>query len=165
MRFYRSVLLILSGFLCLTAQAQQTAEEDDSTGIDTVTSQKITTLELPAPGQKGRVEIQADERLTKMSGFMGRPVDEELSVRLKGFRVQLFFDNDKDLVNQRKADFMAKYPKTPLYVDYLAPNFRLRAGDFRTRLQAEELQFEIREMFPDAIVVEEWIELPVLRTE
>lgn len=164
--FVAGFLLVFAAFCGFGATAQEVEKLDDSTVTSTETStEKIKTLDIPAPDKKGQVEVKADERVNSMSNLMGTPVGNENTVKLRGFRLQLMFANDKDMVSAAKADFMAKYPKIPVYPDYLAPNFRLRVGDFRTRLQVEELQNEVKEMFPDAIVVEEWIELPVLRME
>jgi hypothetical protein len=160
--FVAGFFMIWAMFYGFGAMAQEAERLDDSTATGT---QKIKTIDIPASGTKGEVDVKADGRLEAMSKFMGTPVGTEPTVKLRGFRLQLMFGNDKDIVSGARADFMAKYPKIPVYPDYLAPNFRLRVGDFKTRLQAEELQNMVREMFPDAIVVEEWIELPVLRTE
>jgi hypothetical protein len=163
--FYRLVLLLLSVQTGFLVHAQETEQPDDTTTATANGTTKIDTLQVTPTGQPGKVEVKADERLKLATEFMGTPVNNEPIVKIKGYRVQVYFSNDKDLVNQQRADFMSQNPKIPVYVDYLAPNFRLRAGNFRTRLPAEKLQFEINTTFPDAIVIEDWIELPTLRIE
>ena len=81
---------------------------------------------------------------------------------MAGYRLQIFYDQEKSSVNQKKADYLARYKEQPAYINYKAPNFRLRVGDFRTRLQAESFMNEIKVDWPDAIVVEDDIELPRL---
>jgi len=68
----------------------------------------------------------------------------------------------KSAAEQQKAYFMSLYPQHKTYVDYLAPNYRVRVGNFRTQLEAEKLKHEIIGAFPTSIVVADKIQLPVV---
>lgn len=126
-------------------------------------NQKITTLSLDFNQSKpGEVKVNKDERIQDLTKFVGTPQKGSPNVQIKGYRVQVFFDSDKDQVNQKRSDYLARHSENPAYVDYLQPNFRLRVGNFRTRLQAQRWQDEIKNDFPDAIIVEDWIDLPKL---
>ena len=48
------------------------------------------------------------------------------------------------------------------YTNYNTPNFFLKVGDFRTRLEAEKIKSEIEAEFPTSFVVREKINLPRL---
>ena len=50
----------------------------------------------------------------------------------------------------------------PAYLSYLAPNFRIRVGDLRDRMDAERLRQELRSEFPGCYVVQDQIEPPAL---
>ena len=127
--------------------------------------EKIKSLDLDFNGKKGEVKVVKDERIQGLTEFIGAPQKSDPGVKMKGFRVQLFFDSDKDLVNQKRSDYLARHNENAAYVDYLAPNFRLRVGNFRTRLQAQHWEHEMMVDFPDAIIVEDWIDLPELKKE
>jgi len=47
-------------------------------------------------------------------------------------------------------------------MDYSAPNYRVRVGNFRTELEAEALKQELIGIFPTALVVADKIQLPEL---
>lgn len=126
--------------------------------------EKIKSFDLEFNGRQGEVKVVKDERIQELSKFVGEPQRGEAGVTMKGYRVQVFFDTDKDLVNQKRADYLARHDDNPAYIDYKQPNFRLRVGNFRTRLQAQQWQDEIKMDFPDAIIIEDWINLPALRT-
>jgi hypothetical protein len=110
----------------------------------------------------GKIEVFKDKRIDALSEYCATPAPGNSTVTMKGYRVQAFFDNDGTLVKQKRAEYIAQYNEHPTYIDYQKPNFRLRIGDFRTKLQAEQCREKIKTLFPDAIIVEDDIELPKL---
>lgn len=126
---------------------------------------KVLSFDLEFKTKKGEVKVTKDERIQALTEFVATPQKNDPGVKLKGFRVQVFFDSDKDLVNQKRSDYLSQHRENAAYVDYLAPNFRLRVGNFRTRLQAQQWEHELINDFPDAIIVEDWIDLPELKKE
>jgi hypothetical protein len=84
---------------------------------------------------------------------------------IPGYRVHLYMDsgNRARLSTQREqADFQELYPDRKSYIIYDEPYFKLRAGDFRTRLDARRFLEEIREDYPAAYIVVDMINFPDL---
>lgn len=81
---------------------------------------------------------------------------------LKGYRVKIHFGADKTKAKEVKAKFIAKFPGVPAYEKYDQPNFNIRVGDFRTKLEAYKLLKEIQPEFPSAFIVVDEIEFPAL---
>ncbi|MFO7722502.1 MAG: SPOR domain-containing protein [Bacteroidales bacterium] len=82
-----------------------------------------------------------------------------------GYRIQIFFDsgsNAKNRANNERRRFLALYPQSKAYVTFDAPNFKVRVGDFRSRLEAERFLKDIQKHFEMAYVVPSKIELPSL---
>jgi hypothetical protein len=106
--------------------------------------------------QEGRLNIHQDRKITNL-------MDTLLIVTppLEGFRVQLSFGK-KEEVNQIRVTFLQKYPELGAYVSYMQPNFRLRVGNFRTRMEAEKFRNEILSIHPNCYIVKDLIELPKL---
>lgn len=77
----------------------------------------------------------------------------------RGYRVQIFL-GDRKTAEDTKRTFLQKYPDVPAYLSWLAPNFRLRVGDLRTRLEAEKLMAELKPLFPGSYIVPDAIEMP-----
>lgn len=74
---------------------------------------------------------------------------------IPGYRIQVFMDsgNQARIKTQRaRAEFESKYPHVRVYPSYVEPNFRLRVGDFRTRLDARRFMEEIAEDYPPGSV-------------
>ena len=95
------------------------------------------------------VDPRVDERVAAKS-----------SKQMPGYRVQLCFDSDKNIIDQTRAAFVQEFPKIDTYVRFEAPNFNLMVGDFRTQKEAEELVALIRGRYPLTIVHKEQINLP-----
>ena len=81
---------------------------------------------------------------------------------MPGFRVQLYFGRERVRANQLKADFLQEYADVGAYVIYHQPNFKLRVGDFKTRLEAKKFLQEVQTRFAVAFIVSDDVMLPVL---
>jgi hypothetical protein len=79
-----------------------------------------------------------------------------------GYRVQVFYGSDRKEAFNEQAKFRALYPKFRTYITYREPNYYLRVGDFRTRLEAQRLQAELKANFPTLFIFKEKINAPDL---
>jgi hypothetical protein len=79
-----------------------------------------------------------------------------------GYRVQVFYGLDRRETFSEQARFKELYPKLRTYITYKEPNYYLRVGDFRTRLEAQNLLNELRANFPTLFIFREKINAPDL---
>jgi hypothetical protein len=85
------------------------------------------------------------------------------SKAIQGYRIQIFFDsglNSSDRAKAARDQFLLLYPDIPAYVNWKAPNYRVRIGDFRTRLEAEKVLQLIIVDYPNAWVIKDEINFP-----
>ena len=115
--------------------------------------------------QTGKVEIIKDNRISALIAKQSAIVPPAVKPEIDGYRIQLFFDSDRSLINEAKGRFLSKFSKIDTYVLYNAPNYFLKVGDFRTRLEAERIKSEIEGEFPTSFVIKEKINLPRLEKE
>ena len=128
-------------------------------------SVKVEKEALDYSQNDGTVTIQEDERIKKIEAFV-RSGEESLDgVLVDGYRVLIYFDQDKTSAEQQKARFLSIYNDHKTYIDYLAPNYRVRAGNFRTQLEADKLKQDLLSTYPTAVVVKDKIQLPELPEE
>jgi hypothetical protein len=107
--------------------------------------------------QKG---VSADPRLKTL---VTKHAEINSRKKQKGYRVQIYFGADKSKAKEMKSRFLAQYSKEAhAYEIFEVPNFKIRVGDFRTRLEAYAFLKEIKSEFPTAFIVESDIEF-VLR--
>ncbi len=82
---------------------------------------------------------------------------------LDGYRVELFFEsgnNSKSKTMAVKNEFLRRYSNVEAYVTYGSPYYRLKVGDFRSKLDAENFLQRIKRRYPAAYVVSTKIRFP-----
>ena len=79
-----------------------------------------------------------------------------------GYRVQIFYGSDRREMYNEQARFKSDYPRLNTYITYKEPNYYLRAGDFRTRMEALALMNELKGTFPTLFIFREKINAPDL---
>jgi hypothetical protein len=82
---------------------------------------------------------------------------------IDGFRIQIFFDSGNNSKTRAKSiyeSFLAKYPNIGVYLTFRTPNYKVRVGDFRTKLDAQRFLNEIIADYPNAWIIDDQINLP-----
>ncbi|MEC5148347.1 SPOR domain-containing protein [Chitinophaga sp. 212800010-3] len=70
-----------------------------------------------------------------------------------GFRVQVISTNKRGDASEAKAKVMQLFPDYRTYLDYQAPYFKVRVGDFKSREEASELRDKLSDMFSGGVFV------------
>lgn len=125
---------------------------------------------LPAWAQnnmirQGKVEIVQDSRvdsLLRKHIFLNR-----YHQTLEGYRIQIFFDagnTSRANAYRVKDEFTGTSPDSTVavYVTFKEPYYRVRVGDFRTRMEAEGFMQLIRDDYPNAFPIKDQINWPKL---
>jgi hypothetical protein len=82
------------------------------------------------------------------------------SVRyISGFRVQIYVGNLRQEADAAKAYIYQLFPELSPYVSYSQPTYRVKAGDFMYRSDAEDYLNQIREQYPAAIILSDRVEI------
>ncbi|WP_199118094.1 SPOR domain-containing protein [Pedobacter sp. ASV28] len=79
-----------------------------------------------------------------------------------GFRVQIYYGADRREAFAEQARFKADYPKLNTYITYKEPNYYVRVGDYRTRLEAQKFLNELKATYPTLFIFREKINAPIL---
>ena len=120
----------------------------------------IMCFQQLAAQEKGKVLVTKDPQIDSLiarrlelnrAGLTGN------NVTLSGFRVQIFSGLDRQVAYSELAKFKARYPGISTYISYTQPNYRLRVGDFRTRLEAEKLMNELKKYYTSMFIFSEMI--------
>jgi len=70
-----------------------------------------------------------------------------------GYRIQVAFSNDRQEAYNNKAKLYKDLPDEKCYVEYEQPYYKLRIGDYMTRLEAYDKLREVITKYPGAFVV------------
>ena len=113
----------------------------------------IALAATTSTAQTGRVTVVGDMAVNEM---VSRHVELNNRVKtLPGFRVQIASfsgTNSKTSAFSLRDRFMTDYPSTQAYIVYDEPNFKVKVGDFRTRLEAYAFLQEIKEVYKGYII-------------
>ncbi len=108
----------------------------------------------------GKVEVVQDYKIREL---LNKHIDINSKAPIKGYRIKIHFGADKNKAKEIKAKFISKFPDIPAYEKYDQPNFNIRVGDFRTKLEAYKFLKEIQVDFPSSFLVQDNIEMPELK--
>lgn len=124
--------------------------------------------QTPPPADSGKIEIIQEFKLPEL---LAKHVELNSRATVKGYRVKIHFGTDKTQAYEVKKKFLELYPTVSAYVKYDQPNFNVRVGDFRTKLEAYKFFKTVQSEFPAAFLVQDEIEfnqvnaLPAATTE
>ena len=82
---------------------------------------------------------------------------------MTGYRVQIYFGGVRQKAAEVKQDFSSKHSDVLSYLTYSAPNFKVRVGDFSTRLEAQGFLKSIEGQYPTSFIVQDEVRLPSLK--
>lgn len=77
-----------------------------------------------------------------------------------GYRIQIFSGSKRTAAYNAQAKCNREFPDIRTYIVYREPNFKVRAGDFRTRIEAERMREQLKTYFPITFLVSEKINPP-----
>jgi hypothetical protein len=115
-------------------------------------------------GESNSVRILRDSRVDTL---LVRHIQfNEQNPGTEGWRIEIFFEAgnySKSLAIEAKAGFVEKYSSVSSYLLFFAPYYKVRVGDFRTKMDAEKFLHEIEMNYPDAFIVKDKINFPPLK--
>jgi len=111
-----------------------------------------------------RLDVNQDPRMEK---FLNWEIEKNKDENgMEGFRVDIFSAsglNGRGEAEQKKVEFLSKYPNYNVYVKFITPAFRVRVGDFRTKSEAWKLYKKVEKDYRAAFVVKDNINFPMLK--
>lgn len=123
----------------------------------------LVILIFSANAQNEQAELIQDKKvdlLVDKHAFLNRH-----QFSLTGWRIQIFFDsgaNSKKKASDALRAFNERYPETQAYLSFKEPYYRVRVGDFRTRLEAEGFLRRIQQEYPNAFPTNDFINPPFI---
>lgn len=82
-----------------------------------------------------------------------------LTDKIPGYRIQISSSNDKSEIQALRSDLNSKFSEFKNYLEYDQPYYRLKIGDFKTRLEARGYLEKIILHFPSAFLVSDDIKI------
>lgn len=118
------------------------------------------SAEIVKPGSVG---VSGSDQILNLIDFYSVYTNEK--PQIQGYRIEIFSESGSGSRNKARkvqSKFEENFTDIPGYVKWQYPNFEVRVGDFRTKLEAEKNLAAIKEVFPFAYIKQDMIEPPVL---
>ena len=81
---------------------------------------------------------------------------------LRGYRIQIAALSSRRDAEERQEELEEEFSELPYFISYETPYYKLRLGNFRSRLDAFETLLELKEAGFDGFIVPDEIEFPAL---
>ncbi|MEA3496724.1 MAG: SPOR domain-containing protein [Bacteroidota bacterium] len=115
-----------------------------------------------ADSLKNKINIIRD---IKVDTLVNRVIDlNKEDPKINGYRIQIFSGSSRRKANEVKAKFITTYPQVKVTLLYQRPYFKIRVGNYRNRVEAQQMYFKLieDENFNTVILVPDKIDLPRL---
>lgn len=104
-------------------------------------------------GQQAMVTVNQDSNIPKLL-TLKKELEKDNKLG-EGFTIQLYY-GELSKANAVLNKYNANYSAWPASLEYETPNYKIWAGDFGSRLEADRALLEIKEKFPEAFILQPW---------
>lgn len=101
--------------------------------------------------QKGKVIIEGDERINNLLNKQTKLNKSKDGV--SGYRIQLKNTSSQKDANALRARFNSAFPNLKSYLNYDTPYYKIRVGDYLTKMESQKDLNEIRKAYSGAYLV------------
>ena len=106
--------------------------------------------------QEGSLTIESNESVKNI--IAKKKAHNKNTTKVKGYRIQIYFGNEKGAYKARE-EFKSLFPDTFLKIENFPPDWKVRVGNYKSRLDADRALVEIKETYIGAIVLAELIDV------
>jgi len=113
---------------------------------------KTNTVVEQVVRSEPNLQLNEDARLTLV---IKKRVEfnKKLASIPQGYRIVLYSGRIRLLAYNAQERFKRAYPEQEAYLTYAFPNFKITAGDYKTKEQAALMLNEIKALYPDQILL------------
>lgn len=115
------------------------------------------------------VVIHKDPRadlLVKKQASINNVSKKSVGRTMRGYRLMVLNTNKREDAIAAKTKVYTYFPELKAYLIYQSPFFRLKAGNFKTRDEAEKYRKEMAGLFPKGVfIISETIEVKAEKVE
>lgn len=78
---------------------------------------------------------------------------------VQGYRIQLYVGNSRKEAEEAKGFMYSRFPELNAYMTFSQPTFRLKVGDFISKIDAERYHAQMKEVYSASMVVQDRIDI------
>lgn len=133
----KKLLPALFLFFTISAAAQTTTDNDAAVPATTVVVHKDARIDA----------------LVKKKASINKNAKKAMSRTMRGYRLMVINTNSREEAIAAKTKLYTYYPDVKSYLQYQSPYFKLKAGNFQTREEAEKYRKAMLTMFPKGVFI------------
>lgn len=122
-----------------------------------------TTTKKTEPRPVDNVYKSSDKPLyvnKKLQTALDTLAQQNKAIRyISGYRIQLYVGNVRQEADNAKSYIYQSFPDLNPYVSYSQPTYRVKAGDFMYRSDAEQYLEQIRGQYSSAVILADRVEI------
>ena len=121
----------------------------------------MATAAIAFAQSRGSLNVSQDDRIESL--ISKQRALYKIDSSFSGYRIHIFMEIGNEALKHAedvKEQFERAFPDIPIYLTYAEPYFRLRAGDFRNRVEAEKCLRRIKPKYKEAFVTADMIYRP-----
>lgn len=138
------------GIILMVGLSLSTIAQEDNLSKEAAIIARETVKDTVIP----RVQYQIDGLTSRYLEFTDSLDREKL--KNQGFRIQIYSNSGpaaRENAVKQQSEFLKLHQTTPSYTKWSYPNWVVRVGDFRTKLEALEFHLAIRELYPASFII------------
>jgi hypothetical protein len=152
------LLFLFTLFFCASLSAQQ-----DSLIYSFEAGKSADSISAPDTIIPGVVKYFYKEEINKLIEFQKTENIKNCPKTVRGFKVQIYSCsgiNCQEKAAKNYNQFLIAYPEISAEKIWDPPSYKVRVGNCRNRMQAEEIKSKIKEDFPFIFIVPDFIDSP-----
>ena len=100
--------------------------------------------------QSATLTVNQDSKITSLL-MLKKELEKENKLS-DGYTIQLYY-GELDKANQTLRKYRGSYSNWPASIEYETPNYKVWAGNFSSRIEAERALIEIQQSFSSAFIL------------
>ena len=162
MRNYQLILvaLVLTLVGCKTAKTTTSSivyEENLSSLRPDLTTEE-SPKKAESPSSKPSVDTEKYNITVELDSVNKTMIARNQAIRYRdGYTIQIYTGNSRDEADQAKTQALISDPSLSPVISYYQPSYKVKVGQYTTRLEAHKTYEALKKQFPRALLVPERI--------
>ena len=93
------------------------------------------------------------EILSKKQASVNAAIKKASARTMRGYRLLIVNTTKRNEAMDAKTKIYTYYPELKAYLVYQSPYFKLKAGNFKTREEADRYRMELNDIFPKGVFI------------
>jgi len=93
------------------------------------------------------------ETLSKKQASVNAAIKKASARTMRGYRLLIVNTTNRNEAMDAKTKIYTYYPELKAYLVYQSPYFKLKAGNFKTREEADRYRMELNDIFPKGVFI------------